>query len=957
MLWRRGMGQVDEQNTKKQTTLADRLSWSIAAIVLLACLIGVAHKVWITNSRTVAFREDNLQIELDGIVATLNSEARERLSVATALARKGEFLALLARAELTEIKSEAGEKLIGTEIARMIESFPSVVGGGIFFEPNAFNPDAKQKGFYARWVPPVGMSRKVEYSLAKSAPGVDFHNSEWYRALIPAGWDPKRHLYVDSGWTGPYRDRVTLVPMITALNAMYSRESELIGLASVDWNLDELTAMIDSSRPTENSVAMLFSPGAKKFAAVAGLQGLNLEPISKARWMPYLLLNAPQDRYEMVRAVDEDGLPFRAYSRALENGLIYSVLIPEAEILGVAYRSGYLELGFFVALLIFVLVTIVVLVKNRLRPLSELVDCAARFSAGDYRRKPKVQRRDELGQLSKALGEQQLYLQGIGQQAELLSRGELGIDLNVRSKLDTASTAVNNITLVLSSFSDSLSSVEDTMKNGDFGARLDTTKFSGVWQSFATSINRIIDTLESPLQELGDLASSSRTSYVLPQLHSKRAGELEELRSNLNDLLREHDEQLRDRGARIRSLEQSFTESQFISKSKSEILANVCDDFNEMLREIQHGLATLSQHAANESQRVLLQSCQESIEVMSALSEDMLSYVSIEQRNEEQSYETVRLQTLLFDIKDILRPQAVRRGQEFRFNIEAEVPNEIRIDAQRLRLALLNLLSHSIRHTELGGSVTTTFSLGQETAHTQSLHIKLSDTGKSPLRKRRSIMLNAYRDGIKENVAETGGLGLLYAEQIISQLGGSLEVEHQTDIGANFSITLPVLRMDDEETMDEGEEFTDEAQAVFAHLPAVLIVEPHRVSASLLRDLFQERGFRVTVVSEIEEALRELDESSYVLSLVDIDVSESEAFELVERLRESPSLPSDAAIVGMSNNNRIVEQGVCSLNGINGYLRKPATMESISRLLDSLQSLFEKTRYEEESTNAPTSVQ
>lgn len=311
---------VDHLPTKIRFIWKKVLS-SMALVMLSGYSVLMIYQLVIVGPAIVHLQEDKLVLTLENNAAELNSYSRQHLDLATNLSRQGESFYELSRAVGNVYAAKDWEFLVSRELIKAVRLSSSALGGGLFFEPNMFDPTMRYRGFYAQWVPAVGESRKVEATMAWSTPSSDYHNQNWYRMLIPKGWIANRHLYVDSAWSGPRRDPISLVPLISVGKAMYNDAGVLIGMSLVDWNLDQLAEVIDKSRPTPNTIAVLFSPTSKIFAAVAGLQGLNLEPLDKARWWKFLQLNPPQDRFEMIKDQEDGEVSIRLYSRMLTNGL------------------------------------------------------------------------------------------------------------------------------------------------------------------------------------------------------------------------------------------------------------------------------------------------------------------------------------------------------------------------------------------------------------------------------------------------------------------------------------------------------------------------------------------------------------------------------------------------------------------------------------------------------------
>lgn len=110
-----------------------------------------------------------------------------------------------------------------------------------------------------------------------------------------------------------------------------------------------------------------------------------------------------------------------------------------------------------------------------------------------------------------------------------------------------------------------------------------------------------------------------------------------------------------------------------------------------------------------------------------------------------------------------------------------------RIDPDRLREALGNLLDNALRHTPPGGAVSVTIRGGDEGSSTE---IEVTDTGRGF---ERSHAEQLFRRFHRESADSSGsGLGLTIARALVEAHGGTLTGRSEgPGRGASFTITLP----------------------------------------------------------------------------------------------------------------------------------------------------------------------
>jgi signal transduction histidine kinase len=109
-------------------------------------------------------------------------------------------------------------------------------------------------------------------------------------------------------------------------------------------------------------------------------------------------------------------------------------------------------------------------------------------------------------------------------------------------------------------------------------------------------------------------------------------------------------------------------------------------------------------------------------------------------------------------------------------------------DRNCLNVLFDNLITNSIKYNKPGGKVTVTGCLsGGEVA------IALADTGVGIPEQYRPFLFDEFfrikGEGVKST--EGTGLGLHISKRIVSEMGGSIEVESQAGIGSTFRVRLP----------------------------------------------------------------------------------------------------------------------------------------------------------------------
>ncbi|NGZ74901.1 CHASE3 domain-containing protein [Saccharibacillus alkalitolerans] len=331
-------------------------------------------------------------------------------------------------------------------------------------------------------------------------------------------------------------------------------------------------------------------------------------------------------------------------------------------------------------------------------------------------------------------------------------------------------------------------------------------------------------TLESveARQEIERLYRESQTLNEELQVQSEELQvQSEELQVQSQELMTQRDElesineqlssQKHEAETAAREIEKYAQQLQISSKYKSEFLANMSHE----LRTPLNSMLVLSQILAENEGRTLTAKEQEYASSIYASGKDLLSLINdildlskVEAGKMDIDLGLVDLAKVAADMNRYFEELAVRKGLDFRIEIEDNVPGLIFTDELRLQQILRNLLSNAFKFTEHGEVV---LRIGRvpgkrmspEGAAYDQLAFSVSDTGIGITEENRQLIFEAFQqaDGTIARKYGGTGLGLSISTQLAALLGGEITLESRYGAGSTFCLYLPCIK-DDEELAD-----------------------------------------------------------------------------------------------------------------------------------------------------------
>lgn len=266
------------------------------------------------------------------------------------------------------------------------------IGGGVWFEPWSVYPDRERAAFYAH----VDNGR-VRYDPDFTSKEYDYPAQPWYASIREQLAQPGR----DVAWTPPYFDDTGAKALMTTAGCLIPGEAgECIGMATVDWRLEDISQNIEDIRPTPGSF-VLFADVKHDFILAdsdpENGESQRGQPLSS---VPWFRKDAPD-----TGRLEYRGTKYHSLRIAFDNGMLLVVNIPVSELerdLNRALTRLVLLLAGFGLLLTAVLHAMLARFINR--PVAYLMKKADEVGNGNLDTRISLPSGDELGRLADTLG-------------------------------------------------------------------------------------------------------------------------------------------------------------------------------------------------------------------------------------------------------------------------------------------------------------------------------------------------------------------------------------------------------------------------------------------------------------------------------------------------------------------------------------------------------------------------
>ena len=304
----------------------------------------------------------------------------------------------------------------------------------------------------------------------------------------------------------------------------------------------------------------------------------------------------------------------------------------------------------------------------------------------------------------------------------------------------------------------------------------------------------------------------------------------------------------------------------------------------------------------------------------------------IEARTLSLSLGAVRLDTVISDVLQIIRPLAMSCGVQLAPAPAADGSAFVRADEQRLRQVLLNLLDNAVKYNHPAGTVAVTV----ERQPGDRFRICVTDTGRGVAAQHLDPMFQPFErlDAAQAGVAGTG-LGLALSRDLTEAMGGSAGVSSTPGEGSTFWIELPATEpMAVAQLAIQRDEIV--RSRAYSAPRTVLYVEDMVENLRLVEQILSQRP-SVTVLAAMlgGVALDLATQHRPDVILLDLNLPDMAGEAVLAELRASPAT-CDIPVVILSADATQQRASQARAEGIQAYLTKPIDVQGLLQALDSI---------------------
>ena len=429
------------------------------------------------------------------------------------------------------------------------------------------------------------------------------------------------------------------------------------------------------------------------------------------------------------------------------------------------------------------------------------------------------------------------------------------------------------------------------------------------------------------------------------------------------------------------ALRQASQAAKAASKAKSELLAMVSHEIRTPLNAILSMSNLLLEEGLTSPQREQMKVLKQGGHELLSMVDEVLDFSRQEAIEDSQislEVSSFELDGCLSEVLELFFPQAQAKGLTLRAERSPLVGQTMVSDRQRLKQILSNLLSNAIKFTQSGQI---TIQVNPSPMEKTDVLFSVRDQGIGIDQVALDKLFQPFSQANSSISKQYGGtgLGLNICDRIIRRLGGNIWVESGGNIGghppeswamlqskpspnstaphpgSHFYFNLPPGRLPEgtkprlaivRETSPSQNSPNPASSATATNSSAtassvpipqlppasskILLVEDIELNQRVAQLLLQSMGYSADVASSGETAIAALEQQTYDLLFLDLNLPELNGYEIFQRVQ---ALPHKPWVIVMSAAVDQASRDRCNSLGMTNFVPKPISREALTLAL------------------------
>jgi len=310
---------------------------------------------------------------------------------------------------------------------------------------------------------------------------------------------------------------------------------------------------------------------------------------------------------------------------------------------------------------------------------------------------------------------------------------------------------------------------------------------------------------------------------------------------------------------------------------------------------------------------------------------EVLDLSKIEAGKMELYLEEFQLSDLIREVASTVQPLMEKNNNALVMNVTPDIPI-VRLDHTKVRQILFNLISNASKFTHNGTITLTAVAIPASGGAGATIELKVMDTGIGLTEDQQSKLFKEFSQADSSTTRKYGGtgLGLAISKRFSDMMRGSIEIDSIPDKGTTFTVTLPQVLENAEETPLPAVVPAEQPPVPIPMNTVVLVVDDDTGVRDLLSRYLSKEGYLVECVASGDEGIKRAKEILPMAIILDVMMPRKDGWAVLQEIKNEPTLK----LIPVVMYTMLDEKNFGLAIGASDYLIKPVSKEKILQVLD-----------------------
>ena len=373
------------------------------------------------------------------------------------------------------------------------------------------------------------------------------------------------------------------------------------------------------------------------------------------------------------------------------------------------------------------------------------------------------------------------------------------------------------------------------------------------------------------------------------------------------------------------------------SRAKSDFLLNMSNEIKSPMNSI-IGISQTVANSTTYDEKEVKDSINNIINAGNNLLDiinNILDISKIESGEETLEQREYNSNTLFSELSDIISTRIGEKPVKFILNIDENIPSVLYGDYTKLFQILLNILTNSVKYTEVGKIVL--HASCEIKDKNCLLHFKVTDTGYGIKKEDYDKLFEKFArlDSAKSNEIEGTGLGLVITKKYVDLMNGIIRFESDYGVGTTFFVDV-TQRIINQNSVNKNSlvNTSNNLEYIDCSKYTVLVVDDNNLNLKVAQRLLSKYNFTVETLNTGKECVYNIKAGKkYDMIFLDHMMPEMDGIRVLHILRklEDYELPP---IVALTANAITGMKEMYLKEGFDEYLSKPINISELNKIIN-----------------------